>query len=42
VRPQVVDFFGTPPVIEPSPVQVSGDAEPLPIRAPDKPAGRPS
>ena len=30
--PQVLDFFGTPLVIEPSPGQVSGDAGLLPAR----------
>jgi hypothetical protein len=31
-RPQVHDFFGAPPVIEPSPGQPSGDAGLLPVR----------
>jgi hypothetical protein len=30
--PQVLDFFGTPLVIEPSPGQVSGDAGLLRVR----------
>ena len=32
VWPQVLDFFGTPLVIEPSPGQLSGDAGLLPVR----------
>jgi hypothetical protein len=31
-RPQVLDFFGTPVVIERSPRQLTGDAGLLPIR----------
>ena len=37
--PQVLDFFGTPLVIEPSPGQLSGDAGPLPIRQFDQRLG---
>jgi hypothetical protein len=37
VWPQVLDFFGTPLVIEPSPGQVSSDAGLLPIRQFDEP-----
>ena len=32
VWPQVLDFFGTPLVIAPSPGQLSGDAGLLPVR----------
>ena len=32
VWPQVLDFFGTPLVVEPSPGQLSGDAGLLPVR----------
>jgi hypothetical protein len=32
VWPQVLDFFGTPLVIEPSAGQLSGDAGLLPVR----------
>jgi hypothetical protein len=31
-RPQSLDFFGTPIVIEPSPGQLSSDAGLLPVR----------
>src|SRR5215510_4896057 len=37
--PQVLDFFGTPLVIEPSPGQLSGDAGLLPIRQFDERVG---
>jgi hypothetical protein len=37
--PQVLDFFGTPLVIEPSPGQLSGDAGLLPIRQFDQRIG---
>ena len=37
--PQVLDFFGTPLAIEPSPGQLSGDAGPLPIRQFDQRIG---
>jgi hypothetical protein len=37
--PQVLDFFGTPLVIEPSPVQLSSDAGLLPIRRFDQRVG---
>jgi hypothetical protein len=37
--PQVLDFFGTPLVIEPSPGQLSGDAGLLPIRQFDERIG---
>ena len=36
---QVLDFFGTPIVIEPSPGQLSGDAGLLPIRQFDERIG---
>jgi hypothetical protein len=39
VRPQVLDFFGTPLVIEPSPGQLSSDAGLLPIRQFDQRIG---
>jgi hypothetical protein len=39
VWPQVLDFFGTPLVIEPSPGQLSGDAGLLPIRQFDERVG---
>jgi hypothetical protein len=39
VWPQVLDFFGTPLVIEPSPGQLSGDAGLLPIRQFDERIG---
>jgi hypothetical protein len=38
-RPQVLDFFGTPLVIEPSPGQLSSDAGLLPIRQFDQRIG---
>src|SRR6266545_7573428 len=38
-RPQVLDFIGTPLVIEPSPGQLSGDAGLLPIRQFDQRIG---
>ena len=38
--PQVLDFFGTPLVIEPSPGQLSGDAGLLPLRQFDQHVGR--
>jgi len=34
--PQVLDFFGMPIVIEPSPGQISGDAGPSPVRRLDE------
>jgi hypothetical protein len=37
--PQVLDFFGSLPVIEPSPGQLSGDAGLLPIRQFDEQIG---
>src|SRR5262245_13549605 len=37
--PQVLDFFGTPLVIEPSPGQLSGDAGLLPVRQFDERIG---
>jgi hypothetical protein len=37
--PQILDFFGTPLVIEPSPGQLSGDAGLLPIRQFDQRIG---
>jgi hypothetical protein len=37
--PQVLDFFGTPLVIEPSPGQLSSDAGLLPIRPFDQHIG---
>jgi hypothetical protein len=37
--PQVLDFFGTPLVIEPSPGQLSSDAGLLPIRQLDQRIG---
>jgi hypothetical protein len=37
--PQVLDFFGTPLVIEPSPGQLSGDAGLLPVRQFDQRVG---
>jgi hypothetical protein len=37
--PQVLDFFGTPLAIEPSPGQLSGDAWLLPIRQFDQHIG---
>jgi hypothetical protein len=37
--PQVLDFFGTPLVIEPSPGQLSSDAGLLPIRQFDERIG---
>ena len=37
VWPQVLDFFGTPLVMEPAPGQPSGDAGVLPIRRFDEP-----
>jgi hypothetical protein len=37
--PQVLDFFGTPLVIEPSPGQLASDAGPLPIRQFDQRIG---
>jgi hypothetical protein len=37
--PQVLDFFGTPLVIEPSPGQLSSDAGLLPIRQFDQRSG---
>jgi hypothetical protein len=37
--PQVLDFFGTPLVVEPSPGQLSGDAGLLPIRQFDQRIG---
>ena len=39
VCPQVLDFFGTPPVIEPSPGQLSSDAGLLPVRQFDQHIG---
>ena len=39
VWPQVLDFFGTPPVIEPSAGQLSGDAGLLPLRQFDERIG---
>jgi hypothetical protein len=39
VWPQVLDFFGTSLVIEPSPGQLSGDAGLLPVRQFDQRAG---
>jgi hypothetical protein len=39
VWPQVLDFFGTPLVIEPSPGQLSGDAGLLPVRQFDQHIG---
>jgi hypothetical protein len=39
VWPQVLDFFGTSLVIEPSPGQLSGDAGLLPIRQFDQRIG---
>src|SRR6516225_10796513 len=36
---QVLDFFGTPLVIEPSPGQLSSDAGPLPVRQFDQHIG---
>src|SRR5215472_12864225 len=39
VWPQVLDFFGTPLVIEPSPGQLSSDAGLLPIRQFDERIG---
>src|SRR5262245_50283973 len=38
-RPQVLDFFGTPLVIEPSAGQLSGDAGLLPLRQFDQRIG---
>ena len=40
VWPQVLDFFGTPLVIEPSPGQLSSDAGLLPARQFDQRIGR--
>ena len=37
--PQVLDFFGAPLVIEPSPGQLSGDAGLLPVRQFDQRIG---
>ena len=37
--PQVLDFFGAPPVIERSPDQLSGDAGLLPVGLPDRGIG---
>src|SRR5262250_1088410 len=37
--PQVLDFFGTPLVVEPSPGQLSGDAGLLPVRQFDERVG---
>jgi hypothetical protein len=37
--PQILDFFGTPLVIEPSPGQLSSDAGLLPIRQFDERIG---
>jgi hypothetical protein len=37
--PRILDFFGTPLVIEPSPGQLSGDAGLLPIRQFDERVG---
>jgi hypothetical protein len=37
--PKVVDFFGTPLVIEPSAGQISGDARLLPLRRLDQRIG---
>jgi hypothetical protein len=37
--PQILDFFGTPLVIEPSPGQLSGDAGLLPVRQFDQRIG---
>jgi hypothetical protein len=37
--PQVLDFFGTPLVVEPSPGQLSGDAGLLPVRQFDQRIG---
>jgi hypothetical protein len=31
-RPQVLDGFGTPPVMVPSPGRPTGDAGPMPVR----------
>jgi hypothetical protein len=39
VWPQVLDFFDTPLVIEPSPGQLSGDAGLLPVRQFDERTG---
>jgi hypothetical protein len=39
VGPQILDFLGTPLVIEPSPGQLSGDAGLLPIRPFDQRIG---
>jgi hypothetical protein len=39
VWPQVLDFFGTPLLIEPSPGQLSGDAGLLPVRQFDQHIG---
>ena len=39
VWPQVLDFFGTPLVIEPSPGQLSSDAGLLPVRQFDQRIG---
>jgi hypothetical protein len=39
VWPQVLDFFGTPLVVEPSPGQLSGDAGLLPLRQFDERVG---
>jgi hypothetical protein len=37
--PHVLDFFGTPLAIEPSPGQLSGGAGPLPVRQFDERIG---
>ena len=39
VGPQILDFLGTPLVIEPSPGQLSGDAGLLPVRQFDEGIG---
>jgi hypothetical protein len=39
VWPQVLDFFGTPPVLEPAGGQLSGDAGLLPVRQFDQRIG---
>jgi hypothetical protein len=39
VWPQVLDFFGTPLIIEPSPEQLSGEAGLLPVRQFDRHIG---
>ena len=38
-RPQILDYFGTPLVIEPSPGQLSSDAGLLPVRQFDERVG---